>query len=91
MPGSTVTVEELAVVDDERRADGLPALRTSATARQQRHAELATEVDRDAHVLVRARDQHADRFDLVDRRVGRIAAARGAVEEHFALYGPAQP
>ena len=34
--------------------------------------------------------QHADRLDLVDRRVGRVAAARGAIEQHVAFDGAAR-
>ena len=71
-PGSTVTVcasrvvvehavEVLAVVDDQRRADRLPALRAARAPRQQRHAELAAHLERGAHVVVAARHQHADR------------------------------
>ena len=38
-------VQVLAVIDDQRRADRLPALRAAGAARQHRHAELAADVD----------------------------------------------
>jgi hypothetical protein len=80
----------LAVVDHQRRADGLPALRASPAARQQRNAEIAADVDGSPHVVVRPRNQHADRFDLIDGRIGRVAAARRAVEAHLSAHGTAQ-
>ena len=49
----------------------LPAPRGSTGTRSSRQI-----VDRRAHVVVGLRHQHADRLDLVDRRVGRVAAAR---------------
>ena len=89
-PGSTVdglrlrvvvehAIEVLAVVDDQRSADRLPALRAARAARQHRDAELAADVERGAHVVVAARHQHADRHHLVDRGVGRSSgrATRG--------------
>ena len=96
MPGSTVTVrasrsndddtvEMLAVIDDQRRANRLPALRAAGAARQQRHAKLAADIERRPHVGVVPRNEHADRFHLVDRRVGRVAAARRTVEQDVAL------
>jgi hypothetical protein len=60
----------LAVVDDKRCANGLSALRAARAARQQRHAEFAADVDRRANVVVRARNEHADRFDpMIDASV----------------------
>ena len=41
-------------------------------------------VERGAHVVLVARHHDADRHDLVDRRVGRVAAARRGVEQHVA-------
>ena len=38
-----------------------------------------------AHSL-RRNSQHADRFDLIDRSIGRIASARRGVEQHLALH-----
>ena len=81
----------LAGVDDERGADRLPALRAAAAARQERRLELARDGDRDGDVVRRPRHEDADRHDLVDRRVGRIASARGDVEQHFAARFCADP
>ncbi len=60
----------------------LPAPRGSSGTR-----EFAADVEGRAHVVVGLRDQHADGLDLVDRRVGGVAAARRAVEQHVALDG----
>ena len=54
-------IEVLAVIDHQRRADRLPALRAARAARQHRNAELAADVERGAHVVVALRHQHADR------------------------------
>ena len=94
-PGCTATVRAslsnattwfrcLRVIDDERGADGLPALRGAAAARQHRHALLDRDAERGERVFLGLRHHHADRLDLVDRRVGRIAPARGGVEQHLA-------
>ena len=96
MPGSTTQVRAAASVSTsrfrcllksmhQRAADRLPRLRGAAPARQQRHALLARDRHRRAHVLVRPRHDHADRLDLVVRRVRRIAPAREAIEQHLAL------
>ena len=45
-------VQVLAVVDDERSADRLPALRAARAARQHRDAELAADFEGGAHVVV---------------------------------------
>ena len=45
-------VEMLAVIDHQRGADRLPALRAARAARQHRHADLAADVDDRAHVVV---------------------------------------
>ena len=63
MPGSTMQVrgdrvdrdqpvQVLAEVHDQRPADGLAGLRGAAAARQQRHAFLARDGHRRAHVVV---------------------------------------
>ena len=57
----------------------VPAPRGSTGTRSSRAI-----VDRRGDVLVGSRHEHADRLDLVDRRVGRVAAARGGVEQHLA-------
>ena len=102
MPGSTVQVrgcsigldepvQVFAVVDDQRAAHGLAGLRGAAAARQQRHALLAGDLGGDAHVLGCPRHHHADRLDLVDRGIGRIASTAEGVEQDLALDFPRQP
>ncbi len=78
-------VEMLALIDDQGSADRLPALRAAGAARQHRHLLLAAERDCRAHIVDGLRDEHADRLDLVDRCVGRVAATRRRVEQHVAF------
>ena len=96
MPGSTTQVplisfdldqlvQVLAEIHDQRAADGLAGLRGAAPARQHGHALLARNRQRRAHVVVGARDHHAQGLDLVVRGVGGVAPAREAVEQHLAL------
>ena len=40
--------------------------------------------------LFGARHDDADRLDLIDRRIGAVAPAREAIEQHFAVDLPAQ-
>ncbi|KWT97635.1 hypothetical protein APY03_1331 [Variovorax sp. WDL1] len=75
----------LAVVDHQRRAGGLAALAGAAAARQHRHLQVARDVDGGGDVALGLRHEHAHRHDLVDGGVGGVAAARGIVEQHFAL------
>ena len=84
------SVQVLGEVDHQRAADGLPRLRRAAPARKESYALLAGDLQRRAHVVLRARDHHADRLDLVHRGVGGVAAAREAVEQHLALDVAAQ-
>ena len=77
-------IEIFAVVDDERGTHRLAALRAAGAAREHRHAHVATHVECHPHVVVRARDQHAERLDLVDRGVGCVAPARCGVEQDLA-------
>ncbi len=58
----------------------VPPPRGSTGTRRSRAMSMAT-----AMSLHRLRHEHADRHDLVDRRVGGVAAARGGVEQHLAL------
>ena len=79
-----------AVIDDERRADGLATLRAAGATGQERHRKLAADIECGAHVGVAPRNQHADRLDLINRSVGRVAAARCAIEQDLARHGTAQ-
>ena len=71
-------------VDDQRPIDCLAALTGAAATRQDRNAALARDGDSGGDILDRARHENADRLDLVNGRVGRIAAAVGAREQHLA-------
>ncbi len=105
MPGSTraapaghVEVKHarqvLGAVDDDGLVHRLAGLRGAAAARQHAHALGAANPDRAFGFFYRARDDHAERHDLVVRGVGRIAAAGEAVEIHagadFGVQSPLQ-
>ena len=77
-------VEIFRAVDDQRRVDGLAALRGAAAARRDRHAFLPRDRNRPTGFLDRARRDHAHRHDLIVRRVGGVAAAAEAVEQDLA-------
>mgnify|MGYP003694479725 CR=1 FL=1 len=79
-------VEILRVVDDERRAHRLPALRAAGAARRGSGRLLPPRsASRSCASCSVLGSDHADGIDLVDRRVGRVAPAARGVEEHFAL------
>ena len=66
-----------------RGADGLAALRRATPARQYRHARVDRDLQRGNRVFLRCGHDDADRVDLVDRGVGRLAAAGRRVEQHL--------
>ena len=80
----------LAEIQDQRAPDRLAGLRDATPARQDGHALLARNRQRRAHVVVGARDDHAERLDLVVRGVGGVAATAERVEQHLALQLAAQ-
>ena len=84
-------IEVLAHVDDQRLAHRLAALRRARPARQHGHALLAGDLHGADDVLLAFRHHHADRLDLVDRGVGRVAPAAEGVEQHLALELAAEP
>ena len=71
-------------------AHRLAALRGAGAARQDRGLGVARHVEDQREVGLVARHHHAHRLDLVDRGVGRIAPARGGVEQDVALDRAAQ-
>ena len=97
LPGSTTAcravrvdlehaIQVLAVVDHERLAHGLAALRgaarrAAAPARPRSAAICIAAIAASA----RARDHHAHRRHLVDRRIGRVAPAGAGIEQHLAV------
>ena len=80
-------IEVAADVDDERLADGLPALRRAAAARQDGHAGLRREVQDRRHIVQAFRANDAQRHDLVDRRVRGVAPPAEGIKHHLALQG----
>ena len=73
-------VQVLAGVDDECGTDGLAALRRAGAARQDRHAGRHGGFGGADGLVGRARHDDAERLDLVDRRIRRIATAIPGVE-----------
>jgi hypothetical protein len=51
---------------------------------------LGAKRHRRAHVIVALRHQHGERLDLVDRCIGRVAAARGEIGQQLAGYAAAK-
>jgi len=62
-------------VEDQRLAHRLAALRGAGAARQDRRAGVARDVERGREVGLVARDDDADRLDLVDGGVGGVEHA----------------
>ena len=83
-------VEVLGDVNDQRLVNGLADLRGAAAARQHRHAGLTRDLQGRQHVVAAGRYHHAEREHLVDRGVGRVAAATEGVAQHLATDGGAQ-
>ena len=83
-------IQMLAVIDHQRRADGLTALRASGASRQHGHAQLTADAERRLDIVVTGRDQHADGFHLIDGRISGVPAARGRIEQDHARHGAAQ-
>ncbi len=77
-------VEMFGAIDDQRRVDGLPALRGAAAARRDGNALLPRDRNRPIGFVYRARRHHAHRHDLIVRGVGGIAAAGEAIEPDVA-------
>ena len=78
-------------VDDDAVIDGLAALRGAAAARRDDPPGVAADRQRPQRLVDGARHHHARRHDLVERGVGRIAAAVERVEEHVARDLARQP
>ncbi len=78
-------VEVFGAIDHQRLVDRLPGLRGAATARQHRDSLLARQRNSAHGVRDSARQDDADRHDLVVRGIGRITAAAEAVEQDLAL------
>ena len=92
MPGSTTQVrfstssERIAVqvfgeIDDDPAVDGLAALRSAAAARGHDQAVVAGDRKRAQRLIDGAGDHDPERHDLVERRVGGVAAAVEGAEK----------
>ena len=71
-------------IDDDAVIDGLAALRGAAAARRHDPALVAADRQRPQRLVHGFGDDHACGHDLVERGVGRIAAATEAIEQHVA-------
>ena len=77
-------VQVFGEVDDDPFIDGLAALRGAAAARGDDSARILGDGERQQRLVHGPGDHHAKGHDLVERGVGRIAAAIEGVEEHVA-------
>jgi hypothetical protein len=75
------------VIDHERRANGLAALRASRPAREHWNLVLDRNCKRGSRRFGGTRHDHTNRFDLVDRGVGGVPSARPGIEQHVAFDG----
>ena len=73
-------VEVLRGVELEAGADRLPGLRRAAAARGDRDTVATGDLDRADHVVPRARDDDAERLDLIDAGVGGVEGAGDGIE-----------
>jgi hypothetical protein len=71
-------------VDDDAVIDGLAALRSAAAARRDDAARVTANRQRPQRLVHGSRHHHARRNDLVERGVGRVAAAAERVEQDLA-------
>ncbi len=77
-------IHVLAQVEDERGTDRLAALRGTGPARQDRHASGDGDLGGLDGLVGGARYHDPEGLDLIDRGIGRIAAAAPGVEQDFA-------
>ena len=84
-------VEIFRAVDHEARIDRLAGLRGPRAARRHRDAFLARHGERSHGVVHRLRHDDAERHHLIMGGVGRVAAAREAVEGDLARHLAPQP
>ena len=77
-------VQVLGKVDDYAIVDGLAALRGAAAARGNDHALVPGDRKRPQRLVHGPGNHHAEGQDLVERGIGRVAAAVEGVEENIA-------
>ena len=85
------TVEMFGDIDDNAVIDGLATLRGSAAARGDSSVLVAGDRQRPQRLIHGTGNHDPRRHDLIERRVGRIAAAVERIEQHFARDLAAQP
>ena len=83
-------VQILAAIEDDARPDRLAGQAGAAAARGDRHLHLAGDLHGGNEVGHGARNDDAERLDLVNAGVGAVELARSEVETHFALQMLAQ-
>ncbi len=69
-------------------SDGLPGLRRPSASHRQRAAVAGTQLDDTDDVVTGARDDDAERTELVDGGVGRVECARHRIEAGFSRQRP---
>ena len=75
--------EILRAIQHQSAIDGLPALAGTTAPRQHRHPFFPTNRQSRFHIGKRPRDNHPNRFLLVDRGIGRVASAIRWAEQHL--------
>lgn len=68
-------------VDDDGLADGLAALARSRAAGENRRMMRPRHIQRTTKIILTFRNDHADRHDLIDRGIRRVASATPGVEQ----------
>ena len=80
-------VQVLRRIEHQSRANGLTGLRGAAASGRDRHTMPRSDVHRVHYRFGRAREDHAQRLDLIDAGVGRVERARDAIEPHLTVDG----
>jgi len=72
-------------VDDQRFVDGLSALRRPASARGNADTFIPCHGESGGHIVNGLRHNYANRLDLINGCIRRVAPAAERVKKHFAL------
>ncbi|MBV6505262.1 MAG: hypothetical protein ILNGONEN_00820 [Syntrophorhabdaceae bacterium] len=78
-------IHEFGTINHQRLADGLAGQARAAPARQNRHAVFRRGANRLHDIVFVARDNHANRLNLVQAGVGAVQIARDLVKIYFAF------
>ena len=79
-------IEMLRMVDDQRGPHGLATLRRATTAGEDRHLQVARDIQRNRQIGLGLGYGHAQRLNLINRGVSGIAATRGGIKQHIAAH-----